>query len=395
MRTKPLIPLVLCAAVLLQSCAAFGNQEDAETIVIPDEIFYTEDDLARDLGFTEEFPKVNGKGISVSAKKEVESSSERADDKTRNEDEGIFRQKVFGSMEIYSSVQASKPDIILSDGEIIMLRELEGTQWAEVYYNDGPLMGYAKDAFMNAVAVNSEVYAELPIEYGMAKTDQWTEAEAYSHLVDIRKYFKVYSSTEELEGAADFSEYDLNVSMKLSTDNTSIKEPFYDSNICMVQYDLLPKIKKAVELFSKDGCVMVICDAYRPTGVHKRWFDAVKENNKWVADPSVGMGAIHDRGTALDISLVDFSGKEFTFPTPVHTLTDEASRFSTAMSSVARNNMNYVLNIMLQCGFTYNNSEWWHFEDVDTKYYLPTDHPIDMIPLVPSETGRIGTVSVN
>ena len=55
------------------------------------------------------------------------------------------------------------------------------------------------------------------------------------------------------------------------------------------------------------------------------------------------------------------------------------------MTETARNNMNYMLNVMVSCGFTYINSEWWHFQDTDTKYYLPTDHPIDDIPLVPLE----------
>jgi D-alanyl-D-alanine dipeptidase len=37
---------------------------------------------------------------------------------------------------------------------------------------------------------------------------------------------------------------------------------------------------------------------------------------------------------------------------------------------------------MVDCGFTYINSEWWHFQDSLIENYLPTDHPIDEIPLV-------------
>ena len=240
--------------------------------------------------------------------------------------------------------------------------------------------------------LNSEVYGELPVEYGMARTNANTYVKAYSHLVDVGKYFKAFYSTSELSGAADFSEYDLVVSMKLSTSDTSIGKPFYKKNLCMVQYDLLPMLKKAVDMFAKDGYRIVIYDAYRPTSVQQRWFDVVKVH-KWVANPAIGMGGVHDRGTALDISLIDTNGNLLEMPTPMHTFTEESARNSPTMTETARNNMNYMLNVMVQCGFTYINSEWWHFQDVDTQYYLPTDHPIDEIPLVPSEPTEIGTIS--
>ena len=217
------------------------------------------------------------------------------------------------------------------------------------------------------------------------------KVETYSHLVDIRKYFNVYSSTDDLAGAADYSEYDVIVSMKLSTDETTIGEPFYNKNICVLQYDILPMLQKAMELFRKDGYIMVIYDAYRPTSVQQRWFDVVRVH-KWVADPSIGMGGVHDRGTAVDISLVDMNGNELEFPTPMHTFTEASARNSTTMTATARANMDYMLGVMLECGFTYINSEWWHFQDVDTKSYLPTDHPIDTIPLVPSEASQLGTI---
>jgi D-alanyl-D-alanine dipeptidase len=43
---------------------------------------------------------------------------------------------------------------------------------------------------------------------------------------------------------------------------------------------------------------------------------------------------------------------------------------------------------MVSCGFDIINSEWWHFQDVNTLYYLPTDHPIDEIPLVVTEAAQ-------
>lgn len=299
-----------------------------------------------------------------------------------------FVLRVYDKMEIFAKIGDTVSKETLSDGTLVRLAEIENSIWAEVSSMEGNLLGYAKDGFQRAIDPDSAVYAELPIEYGMAKTNDETYVQAYSHLVDIRKYLRVYASTNPADWQyIDLSEYDVIVSMQLSTDETTIKEPFYNRNLCMIQYDLLPKLKEAIELLAADGYTMVIYDAYRPTSVQQRWFDVVRQH-KWVADPSRGMGGVHDRGTALDISIVDKSGKLVEMPTPMHTFTEAASRLSTTMTDTARKNMNYLKEVMVSCGFDIINSEWWHFQDVNTVYYLPTDHPIDEIPLVVTEAAE-------
>jgi len=299
-----------------------------------------------------------------------------------------FRMRVYGKMEIYEKIGDTKAIDVLADGTYVMLAEIENSVWAEVSSPEGKLLGYAKDGFLRAIDPDSAVYAELPIEYGMAKTNDETYVAAYSHLVDIRKYLRVYESTNPADlKKINLSDYDVVVSMQLSTSETTIKQPFYNRNLCMVQYDLLPKFMEAIELFRKDGYTIVIYDAYRPTSVQQRWFDVVRVH-KWVADPSRGMGGVHDRGTALDISLIDSSGNAVEMPTPMHTFTEAASRNSTTMTDTARANMNYMKEVMVSCGFDIITSEWWHFQDVNTVYYLPTDHPIDEIPLVITEAAK-------
>ena len=296
-----------------------------------------------------------------------------------------FIMRVYDKMEIFAKVGDTSSISTLSAGTLIELAAIENSIWAEVSSMEGKLLGYAKDGFLRAIDPESAVYAELPIEYGMAKTNDETYVPAYSHLVDIRKYLRVLESTNPADWQyADLSDYDVIVSMQLSTPETTIKEPFYDRNLCLVQYDLLPKMLEAIELLRRDGYTMVIYDAYRPTSVQQRWFDVVRQH-KWVADPSRGMGGVHDRGTALDISIIDRNGKLIEMPTPMHTFTEAASRLSTTMTDTARKNMNYLRDVMVSCGFDIINSEWWHFQDVNTVYYLPTDHPIDEIPLMVSE----------
>jgi len=395
--------VLLCAMVVLSSCGSGNPSVPAETLPP-----YTDADLAADLGITAVFPSLDEDDPSLNGSETKGNQSDEAPETVGDEDglnnpdsiaagyskQTEYRMKVCSQMEIYASMEDKSPQTVLTDGESVVIRELEGNnKWVEATFNSAPFSGYVKADGINAVHENLEMYGTLPIEYGMARTNEGTFVPAYSHLVDIRKYFNVFSSTLELSNLTDFSQYDLVVSMKLSTSETTIGEPFYNTNLCMVQYDLIPMIRKAAELFAKDGYRIVIYDAYRPTSVQQRWFDVVRVH-KWVADPSIGMGGVHDRGTALDISLIDTNGNLLEMPTPMHTFTEESARSSPTMTQTARDNMNYMLNVMLQCGFTYINSEWWHFQDIDTKYYLPTDHPIDSIPLAAGEATEIVTVHV-
>ena len=296
-------------------------------------------------------------------------------------DEFVFRMRVYDSMDIYENIGDEKPVRTLTEGYIVDMREVGDGEWMRVSEKTGETLGYAKDGFLHAVDSDCGVYAELPIEYGKARNNSGVFVDAYSHLVDVRKYFKAYESTEYSNDGVDLSEYDIKISMKLSTSDTSIGEPFYSSNLCLLQYDVIAKFKKAVDQFKKDGYTVVIYDAYRPTSVQQRWFNVVRVH-KWVADPSIGMGGVHDRGTAIDMSLIDTkTGVELEMPTPMHTFTDASARSSSKMTDTERKNMNYMLKVMQAAGFTYINSEWWHFQDVNTQYYLPTDHPIDEIPL--------------
>lgn len=301
---------------------------------------------------------------------------------------GEFPMTVVDALEIYETRVAMYPYKTLRAGELVIIAEPEDdSAWVTVYNENHRLLGYAKDGFLHAINDDSVLYAELPIETGAAPDNTGKKVAAYSHLVDVSKYLKVYYSTDPSNSGVDLTQFDVKVSMKLSTNDTSIGEPFYTRNLCLLQYDTLQKFMKAVEKFKADGYTVVIYDAYRPTSVQQRWFDVVKVH-KWVANPAIGMGGIHDRGTALDISLIDTeTGKELDMPTPMHTFTVDSARSSSKITERQRANMDYMTNVMISCGFTYINSEWWHFQCVNTKNYLPTDHPIDEIPLMPSEDG--------
>ena len=138
------------------------------------------------------------------------------------------------------------------------LTETEDPDWVRISDSSGKQIGFTNEGFLKAIDASCEVYAELPIEYGSARTNENTYVDAYSHLVDISKYLKVYYSTDIDNTGVDLSQYDVKVSMKLSTSDTTIGEPFYNRNLCMLQYDTLQKLMLAIEKFREDGYTIVI-----------------------------------------------------------------------------------------------------------------------------------------
>lgn len=295
-----------------------------------------------------------------------------------------FSMRTVEKMSVYPQIGSKNSTRTVATGTVVTLTETDDPDWMKVTSSTGEELGYTNEGFLKAINDGGAVYAELPIEYGKARNLNSVYVDAYSHLVDISKYLKVYYSTNQSNEGVDLSQYDVKVSMKLSTNDTSINQPFYTRNLCMLQYDTVLMLKKAIDRFKRDGYTVVIYDAYRPTSVQQKWFDVVRVH-KWVADPSRGFGGVHDRGTAIDMSLIDKAGNEVEMPTPMHTFTEDSARTSENMTETARANMNYMANVMVACGFTYINSEWWHFQNRNTADYLPTDHPIDDIPLIPSE----------
>jgi len=79
------------------------------------------------------------------------------------------------------------------------------------------------------------------------------------------------------------------------------------------------------------------------------------------------------------MSLLDADGRPVEMPSPIHTLNETSNRGYGGMTEQARDNMNYMADVMKSCGFSTISSEWWHFSDTDHKQYLRTDHDLDAL----------------
>jgi D-alanyl-D-alanine dipeptidase len=146
--------------------------------------------------------------------------------------------------------------------------------------------------------------------------------------------------------------------MKYATEDNFLKSKVYDCAECFLRYKTVKALILANQRFMKKGFKIKIFDCYRPLDIQKRMWKIVP-NPKYVANPS--KGSIHNRGGAVDITLVDLNGKELDMGTAFDYFGIEASHGYSSFSDEIKNNRKFLKKNMEKECFNSFDSEWWHY----------------------------------
>ena len=146
--------------------------------------------------------------------------------------------------------------------------------------------------------------------------------------------------------------------MKYATEDNFLKAKVYDCAECFLRFKTVKALVKANTKFIKKGYYIKIYDCYRPLDIQKRMWKIVS-NPEYVADPA--KGSIHNRGGAVDITLVDADGKELDMGTSFDFFGPEASHYFDNLSDEVKQNRALLKRIMQENGFDSFDSEWWHY----------------------------------
>ncbi|MBC8060574.1 MAG: M15 family metallopeptidase [Clostridiaceae bacterium] len=182
---------------------------------------------------------------------------------------------------------------------------------------------------------------------------------------------------KEVAGLVSVTDIDnsLFIDLKYSTADNFTGKVIYPVTVCLLQKETAQKLMKANTEFKEKGYKLKIWDAYRPVYVQKIFWDIVKDS-RFVANPAMG-GSIHNRGTAVDLTLLDSYGDELKMPSKFDDFSANAYRNNSKMDSEARKNMNYLTDVMKRNGFKTIDTEWWHFEDSNSSEYKIVDVKLD------------------
>lgn len=146
--------------------------------------------------------------------------------------------------------------------------------------------------------------------------------------------------------------------MKYATTNNFLKSKVYDCAECFLRLKTVKALIKANDKFIKKGYKIKLFDCYRPLDIQKKMW-ALVSNPEYVADPA--KGSIHNRGGAVDITLVTLEGNELDMGTAFDFFGNEASHSYPFSDKKIMDNRNMLKKIMLQSGFKAFESEWWHY----------------------------------
>jgi D-alanyl-D-alanine dipeptidase len=146
--------------------------------------------------------------------------------------------------------------------------------------------------------------------------------------------------------------------MKYATTDNFLKEKVYPCDECFLRVKTIKSLLQANQAFIEKGYRIKLYDCYRPLAIQKKMWKIVP-NPTYVANPK--KGSIHNKGGAVDITLVDSLGNELNMGTAFDFFGPEAGHNYAEFSAEILANRQLLKAIMLQNNFKSFDSEWWHY----------------------------------
>ena len=147
--------------------------------------------------------------------------------------------------------------------------------------------------------------------------------------------------------------------LKYATPDNFLKQAVYDCGECYLRKSTAEALVKANKAFIQIGYRIKLFDCYRPLSVQKKMWK-ILPGTHYVANPA--KGSKHNRGAAVDLTLVDAQGKELNMGTPFDFFGKEAHHTYTEHSKEVLENRKLLKETLDKYNFKSIYSEWWHYE---------------------------------
>lgn len=171
---------------------------------------------------------------------------------------------------------------------------------------------------------------------------------------------------------------DITLDIRYATANNFLKVKLYSVPRCLLRTSVAEKLSRVQEQLQHRGLGLKVFDCYRPLSVTRKMWEALPDP-RYVANPA--RGSRHNRGAAVDLTLVDARGNELEMPTDFDDFTDRAARDyeGSDVSNQARQNSQLLESVMTQQGFIPLITEWWHFDAENWQDYPLLDISLEAI----------------
>ncbi len=152
---------------------------------------------------------------------------------------------------------------------------------------------------------------------------------------------------------------DFKYDIRYATTNNFVGEAVYDCGVCLLRPEAAQALIKANQYFMSKGYCIQLFDCYRPYQVQIKLWEKVP-NPAYVADPYNG-GSIHNRGAAVDLTLVTLAGDYVDFGTDYDFFGKEAHIDNLDLPEQVLANRKFLREGLQAVGFKEIRTEWWHF----------------------------------
>lgn len=162
----------------------------------------------------------------------------------------------------------------------------------------------------------------------------------------------------------------IRLDMRYATPNNFLHQTVYPQARCFLRHDAalaIDAVQKELELI---GLGLKIFDGYRPLSVQKKMWE-IMPNAHYVANPA--KGSRHNRGMAVDLTLVDENGKALPMPTAFDSFNKKAHQDYWNLPLEVKRNRWILRTIMEKHGFSPIRTEWWHYDFKGWKKYKVLD----------------------
>lgn len=124
---------------------------------------------------------------------------------------------------------------------------------------------------------------------------------------------------------------------------------------------------------AEQGLGLKVYDGYRPFSVSRKLW-ATHPYAAYLARPEYG--SRHNRGAAVDCTLIDRNGRDLEMPSPVLTFDKSSDRLREDMTPAARKHLDTLTEAMRAEGFETIKSEWWHYDGPNWENYPVLNVPL-------------------
>ena len=159
----------------------------------------------------------------------------------------------------------------------------------------------------------------------------------------------------------------IQIDMRYATDSNFMQLKVYDCGRCLLRPAVAEAVVRAHETLQEMGYGLKMWDCYRPRPVQWKLWNKTPDP-RYVSDPR--KGSMHNRGAAVDLTIVDAEGHELDMGTPYDFFGQRAYTTFTDLPEPILANRTLLRETMNAQSFRHIRTEWWHFAFVGENFAL-------------------------